>query len=72
MGEKYHAYRFIIQSLLKMAPRRPKEQVYAIFGDMFLTDDMVHEVGLPNTRLILLHNSIHPPILSHPVFEALQ
>ena len=25
MGEKYHAYRFVIQSLLKMAPRRPKE-----------------------------------------------
>ena len=51
-GERENAHLFVVQFLLKNAPGRPENKVYAVAGDGFFNQKMITRFGFTNAKFI--------------------
>ena len=57
LEERKEAYIFIMQSIFMMAPRLSRTDVKVIFGDEFITQDILDQTGLGHASLF--HDHFH-------------
>jgi hypothetical protein len=50
-GELHDAYLFLLESLFDMAPGRNREDVYIVFSDMFLSQNVIDQAGMTALHL---------------------
>ena len=65
INETKDAYKFILSSMIKMAPNFNPLNIKAIFADEFLDQKTIDEGGLPNTRLIYDHYHYHLTLIKN-------
>ena len=57
LEERHESYIFIMQSIFMMAPRVSKTDIKVIFGDEFITQDILDQTGLGHASLF--HDHFH-------------
>ena len=53
--ETHDIYTFILESFFQMSTLRNKKNVYAIFADEFMTQELLDYIGVHSTRIFYDH-----------------
>ena len=57
IAETHDVYTLVLESLFQMSTSRNKKNVYAIFDDEFMTQNILEFIGIHNKRI--LHDHFH-------------